>query len=377
MEMYDTKMTYVFCINLTGLILGSYLAENGIEVQYLDNDETKWNQRIVRHICISPNEADNSQQCIIAADSLHNRKVIRKQLENLGFSKIYDVDEAWRKEWVLGFAPKMDDKVYLEMFWYYRMGCNIDIEHPVTFNEKLQWLKLYDRQKQYTMMADKYSVKGWVKERIGEEYVIPTYGVYDNFAEIDFSKLPSSFVIKATHDSGSAIICENKEYLDLMKTEKSISLSLSRNKFLVEREFAYRDIKPRIIIEKYLGQTQDKITDYKFMCFNGNCKLCFTCTERNSDDGLKVTFFDLDWNILPFEREYPKSSNEIPKPKRLKDMIKLAERLASDIPFVRVDFYEIGEEIFFGEMTFYPGSGYEKFTPYEWDERIGKLITVI
>lgn len=377
MPNYDNQKIYVFCVNLTGLIMGGYLHELGTEVEYLDNDKSKWNQNIVVGKCIPPMEADNRTRCIIAAESENNKKSIEEQLKQLGFCGIDYVDEEWKRRWVYNYAPDMDDELYIKIFWFYKMGYNLDLEHPATFNEKLQWLKLYNKNPDYTMMADKSSVKGWVKERIGEEYVIPTYGVYDCFDEIDFASLPRSFVIKATHDCGSTIVCEDKEDLDLNEVEKKINLSLSRNKFYAEREFSYRDIKPRIIIEKFLGLSQKDITDYKFMCFDGVCKLCFTCTDRNSVDGLKVTFFDLDWNKLSFTRDYPRDENSIPRPQRLDDMIDLAERLSSGIPFVRVDFYEIEGAIYFGEMTFYPGSGYEKFSPVEWDYKIGKLITVI
>jgi len=373
----DVNKTYVFCVNLTGLILAGWLKEKGIEVQYLDNDMSKWNQNIIGNICISPVDADNSERCIIAAESAHNKCMIREQLENLGFSEIVDVDEKWKEEWVYNYAPQMNDELYIKIFWYYKMGYNLNLSEPITFNEKIQWLKLYDRNPTYTMMADKYTVKTWVKEQIGEKYVIPTYGIYDSFQEIDFSTLPNSFVIKATHDSGSAIICEDKSLIDIKEIEKKMNQSISRSKFFPEREFSYRDIKPRIIVEKFLGQTQEDITDYKFMCFDGECKLCFTCTERNSQDGLKVTFFDLNWNKLPFTRDYPNAEKEIPKPEQLENMVLLAEKLSAGIPFVRVDLYEIEGEIFFGEMTFYPGSGYEKFSPPEWDTIIGEWIKII
>ena len=184
-------------------------------------------------------------------------------------------------------------------------------------------------------------------------------------------------MIKATHDSGSTIVCENKDKLDLKEVENKINFSLSRNKFFSEREFSYRDIKPRIIIEKFLGLPQKDMIDYKFMCFDGVCKICFTCTDRNSSEGLKVTFFDLNWNKLPFKRGYPSDEKNILRPKRLEDMIILSEKLSVDIPFVRVDFYEIKGKIYFGEMTFYPGSGYEKFSPVEWDYKLGEWITMI
>ncbi len=368
---------YIFCVNFPGLILGSYLSDKGVTVEYLDNDKDKWNKTILGYRCIQPEKADKEVQCFIATERENHKIAIAKQLEKLGFSQIDYIDEEWKKKWVLNSAPQLDDELFVRIMWYCRMGYEIDLSNPITFNEKLQWLKLYDKNPQYTMMADKYSVKEWVGNCIGKQYVIPTYGVYETYSDIDFESLPNCFVMKATHDSGSTVICEDKSGFDYDGVKAKFDTFLSRNKFYAEREFSYRNIKPRIIVEKYLGQSQDKITDYKLMCFDGKCQLCFTCTERNSADGLKVTFFDLDWNRLPFIRQYPSSEKEIPKPKRWKDMIILAEKLSSHIPFVRVDFYEIGNEIYFGEMTFYPGSGYEKFTPFEWDRKIGELIKII
>lgn len=275
---------------------------------------------------------------------------------------------------MLGLHDHISDEKYLKRKYKMRIGRELNLDRPKTFNEKIQWLKLHDRNPEYTEMVDKYEVKKYVAEIIGEEYIIPTLGVYDKFDEIDFEKLPKQFVIKCTHDSGGLVVVKDKSRMDLEAIRKKINRSLKRNYYYVGREWPYKNVKPRIIVEKYMEDNNtDELTDYKVMCFGGKAKMIFTCTERFGD-GLKVTFFDLDWNKLPFERHYPASKRIIPKPKNLRKMIELSEKMAKGIPFVRMDWYEINGKLYFGEYTFYPGSGLEEFTPEEWDTRLGDLI---
>ena len=274
----------------------------------------------------------------------------------------------------LGLYNWMGDERYLKKEYYSVFGKKLNLDNPETFNEKLQWLKLHDRKDVYTTMVDKAEVKKFVADIIGEQYVIPTLGIYDKFDDINFDKLPSQFVIKCTHDSGGLVICKNKTTLDIAAAKKRINKFLNRKYFFTHREWPYKNVKPRIIVEKYMeDSTAKELVDYKIMCFNGDAKIIFTCTER-FDDGLKVTFFDLSWKKLPFRRHYPVSKKNIPKPKNLHKMIELSEKLAKDIPFVRIDWYEINGKLYFGEYTFYPGAGLEEFTPEEWDYKIGSLI---
>ena len=269
----------------------------------------------------------------------------------------------------------LSDKKYLELKYYSVFNKKLNLKNPQTFNEKLQWLKIYDRNPLYTTLVDKYEVREYIKNTIGEEYLIPSYGVYDNFNEIDFDKLPNQFVIKCTHDSGGVVICKDKSQLDIEMAKSKINNSLKRNYYYNGREWPYKNIKPRIIIEKYMEDKNTKeLIDYKIMCFDGKVKMSFTCSERFDNDGLKVTFFDLDWNKLPFERHYKSSNKKIEKPINYKKMLELSEKLSKKIPFVRVDWYEINGKLYFGELTFYPGCGLEEFTPEEWDYKIGKMI---
>ena len=273
---------------------------------------------------------------------------------------------------LINFLP---DKIYLKMIYKIQLHKDLNLNNPQTFNEKIQWLKLYDRKPEYAKMVDKYEAKKYVSNIIGEEHIIPTIGIYEKFEDINFDKLPNQFVMKCTHDSGGIVICKNKKDLDIKQAKKKINKSLKRNYFYNGREWPYKNVKPRIIIEKYMkDNSKNELIDYKLMCFNGQCKIIFTCTDRYSNDGLKVTFFDLNWNKLPFERHYPTDIKIINKPKNLEKMLDFSKKLSKNIPFVRTDFYEINEMLYFGEMTFFPGSGFEEFKPEEWDKKIGDMI---
>ena len=273
-----------------------------------------------------------------------------------------------------GFFNKVSDEKFLKMQYKNIMGKELNIDCPQTFNEKLQWLKLNDRNPIYKTLVDKYEVKNYISEKIGEKYIIPTLGVWDRFNDIEFDSLPNQFVLKCTHDSGGVSICKDKSDFDFEKARDKIESSLKRNYYYSSREWPYKNVTPKIIAEKYMEDRGESLQDYKFMCFNGEMKCSFVCSDRFSEQGLHVTFFDRDWNVMPFERHYPSKKEGLPKPKNYDKMIELAEILSKDIPFVRVDFYEIAGEIYFGELTFYPGSGYEEFTPEEWDYELGKWI---
>lgn len=274
-----------------------------------------------------------------------------------------------------GCMDWMADKQYLKIMYWAIMHKKLNLKNPQTFNEKLQWLKLYDRNPEYIRMVDKYEAKKYVAEKIGEEYIIPTLGVWDSFDDIDFTTLSNQFVLKTTHDSGSIIICKDKNSFDYEQAKKSLANSLQRDYYLEHREWPYKNVKRRIIAEKFMvDESGYELKDYKLMCFNGKVNCSFVCSERYSSDSLKVTFFDKEWNVLPFERHYPKSKTPINKPQNYEKMVELAEKLSKNIPFVRVDFYEVEGKIYFGEITFYPGSGFEEFNPDSTDTELGKLI---
>ena len=277
----------------------------------------------------------------------------------------------------MGLTHWMSDERFLKKEYYLAMGKTLNLNTPKTFNEKLQWLKLYNRKPQYTMMVDKYAVKQYVANKIGSQYIIPTLGVWNHFDEIDFDELPNQFVLKCTHDSGGIVICKDKLKLDKRAAKQKLEYYLKRKYYYVHREWPYKNVKPRIIAEKYMSNDNgEDLNDYKLMCFNGQVKATFVSSDRFSEDGLKVTFYDTNWKRMPLERHYPASKTDIARPKTYDEMLILAEKLAFQIPFVRVDFYEVHGRVYFGELTFFPGSGYEEFTPEEWDKKLGDWINL-
>jgi len=266
---------------------------------------------------------------------------------------------------------RLNDKVFVSWFYERAMNKKLNLDNPTTFNEKLQWLKLYDRKDIYTKMVDKYEAKDYVASIIGKEYIIPTLGVYNSFDEIEFDKLPNQFVIKCTHDSGGLVIVKDKNKLDINKARNKINESLKNNYYYAGREWPYKNVKPRIIIEKYM---QDNLVDYKLFCFNGICKYILVCSNRKAHNK-NTDFYDTNWNLAPFNREFSTHNvNGFVRPLELEEMISIAKKLSNNIPFVRVDLYIIEGKVYFGELTFYPSSGFEGFKPPEWDEKLGDLI---
>ena len=278
------------------------------------------------------------------------------------------------KETVKRSLRLIPDPVYLRMMYFIKIGRPLRLRHPKSFNEKLQWLKLHNRKPEYTTMVDKHEAKAYVAERIGDSLIIPTLGVWDSFDEIDFDALPDAFVLKCTHDSGGLVICRDKNTLDKAAAREKISSCLAKNYYWDYREWPYKGVNPRIIAETYLPGDGGELPDFKFMCFNGKVKSIMVCSQRGTEDGLHVTNYDPQWNVQPFERGYPIAENPVQKPQRLEEMIRLAEQLAEGIPYLRVDFYETQGKIYFGELTFFPGSGYSRFRPREWDEILGSWI---
>jgi len=275
-----------------------------------------------------------------------------------------------------GFLNKTSDEKYLKLLFSSRMGKTLNLENPKTFNEKLQWLKLYDRNPEYTRYVDKYLVREYISEKLGEEYLIPLLGVWDNPDEIDFNALPDQFVLKCNHNSGAGLcICKDKQSLDIENVKKRLKKGLEQDYYLTGREWPYKDVPRKIIAEKYMEDENSKeLRDYKFMCFNGQVKCCLVCSERFSKDGTKFTFMDRDWNTLPFGRPNLKRDMTLEKPKNYEKMIMLAEQLSINNPFLRVDFYEVADRIYFGELTFFPASGFTGFDPQEWDEILGEWL---
>lgn len=277
-----------------------------------------------------------------------------------------------------GHFKWMSDKTYLKLMFRSQMGKKLDLKNPKTFNEKLQWLKLYDRKPEYTKMVDKYEVKKYVAGIIGEEYIIPTLGVWGSFDDIDFDMLPDQFVLKCTHDSGGLVICKDKARFDKAVAKEKIERCLNKNYFYLHREWPYKDVKPRIIAEQYMedAETQE-LRDYKFYCFDGEVKMLLVATDRQKKNSVtKLDFFDMDYNHLPFSWGRPNAETIPQKPKGIDVMVELSKKISANMTHIRVDFYSVNGNVYFGEITFYPDSGFGKFDPEEWNYRMGSWLKV-
>lgn len=275
-------------------------------------------------------------------------------------------------------ASVIPDKIYLKIVYYIRLRKKLKLTPPVTLNEKLQWLKLYDREPRYTNMVDKYAVKKLVADLIGEDHVIPVLGVWEHFDEIDFDELPDQFVLKCTHDSGSVIICRDKKIFDVKKARKKMESALKRNYFWGGREWPYKNVPRRIIAEPFipsLGNEDSK--EYKITCFNGRFGFTTICTGKAHDklSVRKNDHYDAEFKPLPFWSYYEHSGHPVvEKPVELDEIIEYAVKIAKGIPYLRVDFYVINDQIYFGEATFFTWGGFNKFVPEEWDEKLGNML---
>ena len=268
------------------------------------------------------------------------------------------------------------DKLYLELMFRLKMGYPLDLKNPQTFNEKLQWLKLYNRRPEYTQMVDKYAVKEYVAQIIGKEYIIPTTGVWDKFGQIDFSALPERFVLKTTHGGGGGgvAICNDKEHFNTAEAKRKLGKSLSVDIYRNLREWPYKNGKRRIIAEEYMQDGSGELKDYKFFCFNGRVEFFKIDFDRFVDH--HANYYDRNGKLLPFgEADLPPvPDKKLEIPHNIQEMIVLAEKLSAGIPFLRVDLYNIDEKIYFGELTFFPASGFGRISPEQYDRIIGKSL---
>ena len=276
----------------------------------------------------------------------------------------------------IGLLNFLSDEAYVKKEFKLNMGYDLDLSNPRTFNEKLQWLKLNDRQEKYTTMVDKFEAKKYVGEIIGEEYIIPTIGIYENVNEINFVELPNQFVIKCTHDSGGIIICKDKKKLNIESAKSKINKFLKRKFYYVHREWPYKNVKPRIIIEKYMkDKNSSSMKDYKFFCFNGKPEIMYLSEGLENHKTAEMSFFDMDFNLVDCKRKDYRPLHYKPnKPANFEKMKQFASILSKDIPHVRVDFYEINGKLYFGELTFFTASGYIPFHDDKWNKKLGDMI---
>lgn len=266
--------------------------------------------------------------------------------------------------------------LYLKVLYFLRNKEKLNLEDPRTFNEKINWLKLHvNKTPQCSMMVDKYGVRDYIKDKIGEEYLIPLLGVWNTFDEIDFDKLPNEFVLKTTHDSGGIVICNNKSELDISEARKIITKHLHYNYYWRGRELPYKEVTPRIIAEKLMiDKTNKQLKDYKIFCFDGKPMLLFMASDRFSKGGVKFTYYDLNLNLLPIKSKGHERNLIPPVIPNWEEMKHLAEILSDGFPHLRVDFYNINGKIYFGELTFHHDSGIVPIEPKEWEYKLGDMI---
>lgn len=287
-------------------------------------------------------------------------------------------------KYALRFIP---DKMYLEIYYFIKFKRFCNFKNPQTFNEKLQWMKLYDRKPEYTNMVDKFKAKMYVAEIIGKEYIIPTLGVWDKFEDIDFDSLPDQFVLKCTHDSNGTVICRDKKKFNKKAAREQINDSLQFNYYYVGREWPYKNVKPRIIAEKFMNDdsgvskkntkslSNDGLTDYKFYCFDGEPKFLYISSGLENHATARISFLTLDWKFAPYKRTDYRSYEALPKkPKTFDEMIEISRKLSAGHRFLRVDLYQINDRVYFSELTFTPCSGLMRFTNPAHDREIGKMI---
>lgn len=270
------------------------------------------------------------------------------------------------------FWRKIGDERYLKFQYKAWTGKTLHLDPPVTFNEKIQWLKLHDRKDIYSQLVDKYEVRDIVKERLGEEYLVPLLGVWDQVEDIDFDKLPDQFVLKPTHTSGNVYICRDKKDLDENKIRRLLKEWLAREYYWGNREWPYKNVKPRIIAEKMID---DHIVDYKFYCFDGVPKLLYLSQGLEDHATAGISFFDMNLKRLPFRRsDYRPFTADVAKPCNFDEMVRIAGVLSKGFKFMRIDLYSVNNKIYFSEFTFHPCAGYMPFEPEEYDKKLGDML---
>lgn len=273
-----------------------------------------------------------------------------------------------------------NEEFYLRLLFRLKLGKHLNLSNPQSFNEKLQWLKLYYRKIEFTQMVDKYEVKNYVKNLLDEKYIIPTIGVWEKPEDIEWDNLPNQFVLKTTHGGGGVgvVVCKNKQEFDKTAAIAKLNRSLNISGYNYLKEWPYKHIHKRIIAEKYMEDLgMHQLVDYKFLCFNGEPKLVLVCKDRFESSGLTKDFYTPNWEQINLKRSTNGNSNSaIEKPLLLSEMLDVAKTLSKGLPFIRIDLYLVNQQIYFGEFTFFPASGLSAFEPDEWDAILGSWITL-
>lgn len=292
---------------------------------------------------------------------------LNKFLTDSDYRFLVSAGKGWK-----GHIPAED---FLKKMYQIRMGRELNLEDPVTYTEKLQWLKLYDHRPEYTTMVDKYAVKQYVAEKIGPEYVVPLLGVWDRVEDIAFDSLPERFVLKTTHDSGGIVVCKDKSSLDIAEARKKLQYFHRRNYYDRNREWPYKNVPHRIIAEAYMEDASTaELRDYKFFTFGGEPRVLYIAQGRGKGEPTVADFFDMDFSHLPFTIDHDMAPVPPEKPACFEEMKRLAAILSEGTPQLRVDFYEVDGKVYFGEMTFFHCSGMAPFHPEEWDRKFGEWV---
>ena len=270
----------------------------------------------------------------------------------------------------------LPDGIFLKLKYRCYTGRKLNLRKPCLYTEKLQWLKLYDHNPLYTQLVDKYEVKKFIRNKLGDNYIIPTLGVWDRFDDIDFDRLPNQFVLKCTHDSGGIVICKDKSNFNIPQAKVKLEESLKRDFYKSGREWPYKNVPRRIIAEKYMEDDEThELRDYKFFCFNGKPEVVFVASERQNEKAeTKFDFFDMGYNHLDIRSGHPNAVLPPSKPSCFNEMKKLAEELSVGFSHVRIDFYQVNGAVYFGEFTLYHHSGFVLFEPENWNRYFGDLI---
>lgn len=270
-----------------------------------------------------------------------------------------------------------NDALFLKIKYRLKMGVKLNLSEPFFFTEKLQWLKLYDHNPLYTTLVDKYEVKKYIAQIIGDKYVVPLLGVWSQFDDIDFDSLPNKFVLKTTHSGGSSgvVICKDKKTFNYEKARILLTKSLKHNIYWSTREWPYKSVSRRIIAEQYLENGDEDLKDYKFYCFNGIPRVLLVASNRFTLHNFN--YFDMEFNDLPIvSRDGPRSVVPMEKPINFEEMVHIAKKLSTGIPHVRVDLYNVEGHVYFGELTLYDSSGYDDMSSEEWNETFGNWLVL-
>lgn len=369
---FERKSVNVFGAGKFGKILIMLInREKGTVLECLDNSETKAGMLV----------ADNVKSVLFCKGNRNIPLVYGLYDDSKSFEMTEQCISFEYKSSLRILSEELQDEIsllpsreYLEIFYCFWRGEVLDFSQPKNFNQKMQYLKVYGFDEKYSVFADKYRVKQYVSLCCGEEYVIPSYGIWNNFRDIPFEVLPDIFVLKCTHDSGSVKIVQ-KDQMDIDELAKYFDEKLRIDYYKIGRETCYRDVPHRIMAEKYIHDENGKVPkDYKFFCFNGDVKYIQVDIDRFEDHRRNI--YSVKWEKMDFEIEYRSSDEVIKKPEAFDEMVAIAKKMSKDIPFVRVDLYEVNRQVFFGEMTFYHGNGIEEFRPEDWNVKFGEMIDI-